>query len=131
MGYGFVDTEHANPSEVVMNFRFQINGTSDPDNAVGRVVSDISRASQGVFNVTLKAEYRYTTMVTCFCSIENDPDKSVQPTSWNSSTGVLVVTTSDDTQTGDWAAQDPADDTWVHVQLTLCKRSDQAPSVSI
>lgn len=119
-----------NPNEVVLKFRFQINGTSDPDNAVGACVQDVTRDSTGVFTVTLKAEYRFATMITARADVMNDVDKQAQPTSWTQSTGAFVVTTLDD-GAGAHAAGDPADNTWVLCELTLCRISDQAPVVAI
>lgn len=119
------------PEQVIVSFRFQTDVGADPDAVVGGygVVTAVANSS-GVYTVTLAPEFRYTTLINCVAGVENDPTKSVQFTSYTQSTGALVVTGLDDGG-GVHAAAEVADDKWIHVTATLCRRNDMAPSVAI
>lgn len=119
------------PEEVTLNFRFQINGTSDPDAFFGSggLVTDVVRDGVGAFTITLDANYRFTNVITCHVSAEDDLDVTGRYISWTQSTGALVVNTVQ--HDGTPAAADPADDTWVHVSVTFCRRANLASSQSI
>lgn len=127
---GYKDGETSNMNEVEVNLRFQTSSGTHPDAAVGQAVSDVTNSS-GVYSIVLKEGYSFTTCITCHVGVQGDVDKAAQFTSWTPATRTLVVTVTDDTQTGDWAAAEPADDVWIHVRAVFCKRSAQAPSVSI
>ena len=119
------------PEEVTLNFRFQINGTSDPDAFFGSggLVTDVVRGGVGAFTITLDSNYRFTNVLTCHVSAEDDLDVTGRYISWTQATGALVVNTV--LHDGTPAAADPADDTWIHVSVTFCRRSDLASSQSI
>lgn len=121
------------PEEVTVNFRFQINATSDPDAFFGSggLVTDIVRDSAGQFSITLDKNFRFQNVVACHVS-PTDQTFGGKYESWTASTGVLVVTTIDyDLAAASAAEGDPADDSWVHVSLTLCRRANLASSQSI
>jgi hypothetical protein len=111
------------PEEVTLNFRFQINGTSDPDFFFGSggLVSDIVRDGIGAFTVTLDKNYRYQDVIVCHASVAGDLTDDAQYVSWTQATGALVVNTI--LQDGTQAVDDPADDSWVHVSVTFCRRT--------
>lgn len=119
------------PEQVELKFRFQINGTSNPDNVVGSagLVEDITRNDTGEFTVTIHPSYRYQNLVVCHASVQADLDVDAKYVSWTPSTGALVIHTVayDDAP----AAGDPADDSWVHVTATLCRRSEMLPTTSV
>jgi hypothetical protein len=123
----------AGPEQVVIAFKFQVNGVTDPDNVVGGagVVTDIVEAA-GVYTITLAPEYGFTTMVSCVAGVEDSTLEDADYTSWTVATRALVVTTY--TKATDLAAQvvgPPTDDKWVHVQAVMCRRSNMAPTESI
>lgn len=117
------------PEEICLRFRFQINGTSNPDFLVGcqGLISDVVRDDVGDFSVVFNL--KYSTMVNCHITVEDSVGDMIGvPVSWTGSTGTLALTTFD-TETP--AAADPTDDSWVHVTLTLCRRSQLAPTVAV
>lgn len=128
------------PEQVCINFRFQINGTSDPDALLpyNSVVSNVTRASEGLFNVTLTE--LYPTFICGSGSIFGATANglTVEFVSWTASTGVLVVRTVDPSEgaTGTEAdapaaIDDPPDNHWVCVQAVFCRRNNLAPSGAI
>jgi hypothetical protein len=119
------------PEEVTVNFRFQIDGTSDPDAFFGSggLVTDIVRDGAGAFSITLDKNYAFTNVVCAHVSVEDDLDVAGKYISWTGSTRVLVVNTV--VHDGSPAAGDPADDSWVHVSVTFCRRTNLATSQSI
>jgi hypothetical protein len=118
------------PEEVTLNFRFQINGTSDPDAFFGSggLVTDIVRDAAGEFTITLDKNYRFANVINCFVASE-DLGVDGYYVAWTQSTGALQVSTIADAAATTEA--DPTDDTWVHVSVTFCRRSDLASSQSI
>lgn len=117
------------PEQATLDFRFQINGTSDPDFLVGceGLVSDVVRAGVGDFDITFGV--KYPTMLTCHVTVADSVGDMVGfDVGYNSATGVLSINTFD-TETP--AAADPTDDSWVHVSVTFCRRSQMAPTVAI
>lgn len=113
------------PEEVVLKCRFQINGTTHPDNIQGgaRAVEDITYVSAGVFDLTLSRGCAFEDLVSCFV----DPEALAfggKFVSWTFSTRKLRVTTFGNDGTP--AAADPTDDSWVHVNATWCRRSQLA-----
>lgn len=119
------------PEEVTLNLRFQINGTGDPDAYFGSggLVTDIVRDGAGAFSITLDKNYRFQDVIVCHVGVEDDLDVDGKYISWTQSTGVLVVNTVQ--YDGTPAAADPADDSWVHVSVTFCRRTSLATSQSI
>lgn len=120
----------AGPEQVHLDFRFQTSSGADPDAVVGGagLIDDITNSS-GVYTITLAKEYRYSTLVRCLAGVEDDVSHTAQYTSYDSSTGALVVTAV--LQDGTPAAGEPADNKWVHVSAVLCRRSGLAPTEAI
>lgn len=124
------------PEQAHLNFRFQINGTSDPDNIVPskQGVTDIVRDSTGLFSITLAK--KYPTMINCLVQVQLTAVADAQAfvghvVSYTASTGVLVVRTCEVDGDGIPVADDPADNYWVHVSAVFCRFSNLAPSGSI
>jgi hypothetical protein len=122
------------PEEVLKSFRFQINGTSDPDAQVpSGAVQDIVRTSAGLFTITLPQTERYPVLVSCTGSVQQaavgTTGTAFTVVSYTASTGVLVVRTVD--TTAGQAADDPADDDWVHVQAVFCRMTVLAPTGAV
>jgi hypothetical protein len=119
------------PEEVTYNFRFQINGTSNPDNLVGGnaggKVTDVVRISAGVFDVEFAIGY--PTLLAGQVNLQDDPTMGGQIVSWTQATRKLRVQTN--LQDGTSAAADPTDDKWVHVNVVFCRRDKMAPVVAI
>lgn len=117
-----------NQEEVTYKFRFQINGSSDPDNLIGCVglIKDIVNVSPGLFDIFFSNFY--PTLITCL--VESDDsvgDMRGKFVSYTAATGVLRVTTVDEGQ----AATDPTDDSYVHVNVALGRRTDLNKEVTI
>lgn len=119
------------PERVQVDFRFQINGTSDPDNVVATagLIDDITRDSIGVFTVTLSKYFRFTDLITCHASVAGDLTDDAKYVSWDPDTGALVLNTV--LQDGTQAVDDPADDSWVHVTAVFCRRQNMNPTLSV
>ena len=114
------------PETVGLDFRFQINGTSDPDRQFpAGAVKDVVRVSAGLFDITLQS--KWPTMVTCVGSVQvaavaAGQGAGFEPVSYTASTGVLRVRTVDFDNAGASAAADPTDNDWVHVNAVFCRR---------
>ena len=122
------------PELVLEAFRFQVEGTSDPDALVPyqQGVTNVTRSSIGLFAITLAT--KYPTLISCVGSVQaaaasggDTVGLHVYPVSYTASTGVLVVRV--ENHAG--AADDPTDEDWVHVQAVFCRRSGMAPSGAI
>jgi len=124
------------PELVVLRFRFQINGTSDPDFIVpvNSGVSEITRSSAGVFVATLEEKFPVFFGVLGGVigpsggSAINDQSVKATIDGYVASTGLLTFTVVD---AGTAAAADPTDNSWVFVEATFCRRSGLLPSGAI
>ncbi len=122
----------AGPEEITLKFRFQIDGTSDPDLFVGiaGMVDSIVYSATGVYTITLASAYRYPTLVTAFAKVDSTGlTDDVRFTSYDFDTGVVVL--QGILQDGSQAAAVVTDDSWVHVELTFCRRSNLCPTLDI
>lgn len=129
----------AAPEQHTVKFRFRINGTSDPDSIVPSKmgITDIVRTGAGVFDITFDTAYPvFVGLLGNVMGIEggsvvNDQLVKCDPTSdYVSSTGVLTITVVGALDTAA-AAEDPADNSWVYVEATFCRRSTLSPQDSI
>ncbi len=115
------------PEEVTFNFRFQgaAAGANNPDFFFGSggLVTGITRDLTGEYSITFDKAFRFEDVVVCHVSPEADTfgGKFV---SWTQATGVLEVATV--VQDGSSIPGDITEDTWVHVSLTLCRRTELA-----
>lgn len=121
---------------MLKTFRFQINGTSDPDFQVpAGAVDDVVRTSAGLFTITLPQTERYPALISCTGSVQTAAVGAgtvgalFTPVSYTASTGVLVVRIVD--QDGTPGAADPADNDWVHVQAVFCRMTVLAPTGAV
>ena len=117
-----------NQEEVTYNFRFQVNGSSDPDNLVGCVglITDITWVSAGLWDIQLSNFY--PTLINCDASSDDAVgDMRGKFVSYTAATGVLRVTTVDEAL----AAVDPTDDSYVHVTAVFGRRTDLNKEVPI
>lgn len=123
------------PETVVVRFRFQINGTSDPDFLVPHAqgVIDIARTGAGVFAITFADKYPvfigasgYVMAGVIAASHQLIPVGG--PAAYVASTGVLTLSSLDlDTP----AVTEPTDNDWAYVEAVFCRRSTLAPSGAI
>lgn len=108
---------------VIIPFSFQINGTSDPDNVKGDMISrTVTRSEAGEFVVTLKARPAYCFYGQCDVSTTADDVDIFGKVDWSTveSAGTFTVRL----MTG--AVQtDPTDNLYVGGFL-LCKRTSRA-----
>lgn len=122
------------PEQVILAFRFRSNLATDPDAVVGGAgtITAIAEAA-GVYTCTLAKEYRFLTLVSCIAGVEGETLDDAQFTSYTASTGALVITVLQPST--DAAAQvvgpPTSDNTWIHVQAVLCRRSQLAPEETI
>lgn len=130
---GYCDTTTSPNVERVV-FRFQINGTSDPDFVVPgfQGVTEVTRASAGVFNITFAT--KYPVMIGFFGSVlEGTPahDLIVKASAvgYNSTTGILQVTVVG--ADGGTAVEDPINDDWVFCEVFFAKFSGQHAAAAI
>jgi hypothetical protein len=110
------------PHQLLKAFRFQIDGTNDPNFQVpAGAVSDVVRDSTGLFSITLPVGERPPILVSVTGNVQQATAASttlalvVVPVSYTASTGVLVVRTEGSTGVAD----DPEDDAWVHIQAVF------------
>lgn len=122
------------PELVVVKFRFQINGTSDPDFVVpgSQGVTEVTRTSAGLFVVTL-AE-KYPTFVGAVGTVleatqAHDLICKFSVAGYVASTGKLTFTVVG--ADGSSAAEDPADNDWVYVEATFGRRSGMHAQAAI
>lgn len=123
------------PDEVLKSFRFQVNGTSDPDFQVpAGAVDDVVLTSTGLFTITLPQAERYPVMITGRASVQSAAASGgdtigivATVVSYTAATGVLIVRT--ENHAG--AADDPADDNWVHVSVLFCRKTVLAPAGAV
>lgn len=134
MRAGYCDTVTSPEVERVV-FRFQINGTSDPDLLVPgfQGVSDVTHVSAGVFDVTF--ETKYPTFIGALGTVmEATPThdllvKVSGPGAYSATTGILRVTIVG--ADGTPAAEDPVDNDWVFVEAFMGRRSGMHASKAI
>lgn len=126
------------PEQITVKFRFQINGTSDPDFIVPALsgVTEVTRTSAGLFAITFAEKWPVfigmQARVLPVTAATNDLTVSCVVTSYSSTTGILSITVSGPvTDYLTVAAEDPVDDSWVYVEATFCRRSGLAPSGAI
>lgn len=121
------------PELVKLSFRFQIDGTNDPDNVrPAGIVTDITRTSDGLFAITFAEKYPvFIGLVGSVLEATPAHDLIVKSSvaAYSSTTGILSVTVVG--ADGSTAAEDPADNDWVYVEATFCRNSTLAPSGSI
>ena len=123
--------------EVTVKFRFQINGTSDPDALVPHMkgVTDVARSGVGVFAATMADKYPIFVGLTG--NVMGDSGATLglvvqgDVAGYVASTGVLTFRTVDTYTDATPAAADPTDDDWVYVEATFCRRSTLCPSGAI
>lgn len=123
------------PEQVQVSFRFQIDGTNDPNFQVpAGAVDDVVRTSTGLFTITLPTQQRYPVLVSCTGSVQTAAASGgdtiavvFTPVSYDPATGVLVVRT--ENHAG--AADDPADNDWVHVNAVFCRMTVLAPTGAV
>lgn len=122
------------PQEVRKVFRFQINGTSNPDFQVpSGAATTITRSGAGVFVITLPVTERYPVLIgvtgdvlgPAGGSALNDQDVKATVDGYVPSTGVLTVSVVD---AGTAAAADPTDNSWVFVEAIFCRMTLLAPT---
>lgn len=122
------------PELVRVCFRFQINGTSDPDalfpSAQG--VTNVVRDSAGVFTITF-AE-KWPALLGCVGMVmeatpAHDLIVKADLADYSSTNGTLAVTVVG--ADGSSAAEDPPDNDWVYLECTFCRRNNLQASGSI
>ena len=122
------------PEQVVLAFRFRSNLATDPDAVVGGAgaITAIAEAA-GVYTCTVAKEFRFLTLVSCVAGVQGETLDDAQYTSYTSSTGALVITCFQPAT--ELAAQvvgpPTSDNTWIHVNAVLCRRSALAPEEAI
>lgn len=81
------------PEQLEVNFRFQVNSTSDPDNVLPKYqgVSDVTRVSEGLFDITFTEKYPVFIMASGSILAASASGVKVEPVSYTASTGVLRV----------------------------------------
>jgi len=116
----------AYPEIVFLPFRFQINGTSDPDNCVpGGAVLDVVRTGAGVFTINFAEKYPiFIGLVGTVLEATPAHDLIVKAAvgNYTASTGVLTGVTVVGAD-GTTAAEDPIDNDWVYVIAAFSRRS--------
>jgi hypothetical protein len=128
----------SSPELVTVKFRFQIEGTSDPDNlfpgyqGVTNVVRD---GAAGKFIVTF-AE-KYPAFVGCVGTVMGDSDASLglvvqaHVGDYSATAGTLTVYTVDTYSDATPAAADPVDEDWVYLECTFCRYSNMQQTQAI
>ncbi len=128
--------------QVKLCFRFQVNGTSDPDFLypanMSAVVTDVTRAgAAGVFAVQLGVGHRWPGFVGGGGYVLGDDGVSLglavqtSVADYVPSTGVLTLRTVDPYTDATPAAVDPTDNDWVYVELCFQRREMFNTSVAI
>jgi hypothetical protein len=123
-----------NPEQLTLKFRFQINGTDDPDFIVpGGCVTDVTQESTGVFKITFAQKYPvFVGLVGTVLEATpvNDLIVKADVADYDSSAGTLLVSVVGALHDAA-AAEDPVDDDWVYLEVTFCTRSTLSPAVAI
>lgn len=123
------------PEQVTLKFRFQVNGTSDPDFIVPANcgVTDVTYAATGVYTVTFDEKFpvfiggRATVMPATPETAGNvDFLIGIDVADYSSTAGTLVMYAVG--VDGTTAAEVPEDNSWIYCDLTFCRRSSLAPS---
>lgn len=123
---------NAQPELITLDFRFQVDGTNDPDSYVGiaGMVDSIVYSATGVYTITLNQAYRFPKLLVAHASVDSvGLTTDVRFTSYTFATGVVVL--QGVLQDGSTAAAVVTDDAWVHVTLKLCRRTDLCPTLAI
>lgn len=126
------------PEVVETHFRFQINGSSDPDVAFpsGQIVNVVRQAA-GDFDVELPKHMRYENFLGLTGTVQGDSGNSLglvvqnEIADWDADTGVLTVYTVDTYSDTSPAAADPTDDDWVYVRAVFLRRNTLAKTEAI
>lgn len=127
------------PEQVTLKFRFQSagTGTTDPDFIVPANcgVTDIDQSAAGVWAITLTEKYPVfiglTGHVMCASGVGLGQIVQAAVADYVASTGVLTVRTVDPYTDASPAAADIADNDWVYIEATFCRKSNMAPSGAI
>ena len=119
------------PELVKVCFRFQINGTSDPDNILPAacMVSNVTRTSAGLFSITFIEKFPVCIGFTGSVLESTQAHDLIVKSSagaYSATTGITTVTVVG--ADGSTAAEDPADNDWVYCEFLFCRRNDLAPS---
>lgn len=127
--------------QVKLCFRFQVNGTSDPDflypSNMSAVVVDVDRTAAGTFEIELGQGHRWPGFVGGGGFVMGDDGVSLglevqcAVSDYTASTGKLVVRTVDPYTDATPAAVDPTDNDWVYVELCFQRREMFNTSVAI
>ncbi len=126
-----------NPETVTYHFRFQVNGTSDPDVLfpANCGITDITRSGVGAFSVVFAESHpAFVTMSGSLLqsgALGASDAVVFQPVSWTASTKTLAIRAVDPDAAGVPAAADPDDDTWVCLSVTFCRKTAFAVSAAI
>src|SRR5574342_66363 len=114
------------PESEVVRFRFQINGTSDPDFCFPKSgITDIVRSGAGVFAITF--DRKYPAFVGGNGMVMGDDGVSfglivqTTPADYVANTGILTVRTVDPYTDATPAAADPTDNDWVFVEAVFSR----------
>lgn len=118
------------PDQVHLCFRFQINGTSAPDNCFpAGAVKSVGRTSAGLFTVVMNDGFRpaaMTGLVGGVLEATQAHDLLVKSSvaGYAASTGVLTVTVVG--ADGSTSAEDPVDNDWVYLDVCFQTRTSTA-----
>lgn len=111
---------------VTKKFRFQINGTSDPDfQCPAGAVKDVVRNGVGVFTVYLPNGFRPLTMLGLVGEVleatpAHDLKVKADLADFSASAGTFQITIVG--TDGSTAAEDPVDNDWVYLEVTFAFR---------
>jgi hypothetical protein len=122
------------PELVRICFRFQINGTSDPDALYPgyQGVTDVSRSGAGVFVVTFAEKWSAMvgfTGTVLEATPAHDLIVKAALAGYDASAGTLTLTVVG--ADGSTAAEDPVDNDWVYVECVFARRNGLQASVAI
>lgn len=124
------------PELVTLKFRFQSagTGTTDPDFIVPAScgVRSIDQSAAGVWAITLIEKFPLFVglvgSVMCSSGVGFGQVVQAAAADYVASTGVLTVRTVDPYTDATPAAADVADNDWVYVEATFCRRNGLAPT---
>ncbi len=116
------------PDTVTHQFRFQVNGTSDPDNFVGgsQTLDDIVRDDPGEFSLSFANFYPLFINHSFGIMGAGEDGLTVEVLSYTPSTGVLVIQC-----LLDGAATEPTDDDWIGLSVCFSRRTSLNGSTTI
>lgn len=125
------------PELVVVKFRFQVQaagGGNHPDvlRPASQGVTDVVNISAGVYDIYFAEKYPvFLGMVGTVLEATPAHDLIVKCSvaGYSATTGILRVTVVG--ADGSTAAEEPADNDWVYIEATFCRRNQLVPSGSI